>query len=258
MLYESMHSVRTDLWKIEKKRDLSFPPHLHGCFEVVTLTEGEMFITVDGVRNPLRAGDAILIFPNQVHSFDTPVHSAHTLCIFSPNLVQAYASSVRDKLPRSNLFSLDPFYAERITTLTSASEIEIKGLLYSICAEFDRTATYGERREDKEDLLVQIFRFVEENYDKDCSLERLCAHTSYHYSYLSRYFKQCTTLSYTDYVNHYRIGEAQYLLKNTQKAILQIAFECGFDSLRTFNRNFKAITGLTPAVYRDGEKNAEA
>ena len=257
MLYESKHSIRSDLWKISKETNLSFAPHLHGCFEVVLLTEGEMFITVDGVRYPMHAGDAILIFPNQVHSFDTPEHSAHTLCIFSPNLVQAYASGVRDKLPQSNLFALNPFYAARISSLTNASEIEIKGLLYSVCAEFDRTATYSDRHGDKENLLVQIFRFVEENYDKDCSLERLCAHTSYHYSYLSRYFKQCTTLSYTDYVIHYRIGEAQYLLKNTQKAILQIAFECGFDSLRTFNRNFKAITGITPAAYRDGEKSTD-
>jgi AraC-like DNA-binding protein len=69
--------------------------------------------------------------------------------------------------------------------------------------------------------------------------------------YLSQYFKQATGLSYTDYVIRYRVNEASYLLKNTSQTVLQTAYDCGFESLRSFNRNFKRVTALTPQEYRD-------
>ncbi|MBQ8310335.1 MAG: AraC family transcriptional regulator [Clostridia bacterium] len=257
MFYESANSLLTDQWKIEHRVDFQFPLHLHSSFEWITLREGEMCVTVDGVLYRLRSGDALLIFPNQVHSFETPVHSAHSLCIFSSKLVQAYSKHVQNKIPQSNLFTPDRYSAERLIESARAtvpmSEFQIKGLLYSLCGEFDRTATYVERHGERDELLAKIFRFVESNYDKDCSLEALAAHTNYHYVYLSRYFKQCTKLSYTDYVNRYRVNEAGYILKNTGQTVLQTAYNCGFESLRSFNRNFKRVTGITPMEYREND-----
>lgn len=126
----------------------------------------------------------------------------------------------------------------------------VKGLLYSLCSEFGTSVSYHEREKTKENLLVKIFEFVENNYNKDCSLEALSAYTAYHSVYLSRYFKQCTGLTFTEHVNQYRIHEACYILKNSQQKILKIAYDCGFDSLRSFNRNFKKIIGMTPNEYR--------
>ena len=48
----------------------------------------------------------------------------------------------------------------------------------------------------------------------------------------------------------YRINESVYILKNTNKKIIDIALDCGFNSLRTFNRNFKEVYGMTPNEYR--------
>lgn len=251
MFYQSANSLCTELWKLECNENFNFPFHLHTSFEWITVTEGEMIITVDKTPYTLSQGDALLIFPNQVHSFETPVRSAHTLCIFSPNLVQTYANTVRDKLPMSNLFRPSRFYVERITDGAPLTELEIKGLLYSLCGEFDRVVTYTERQRERDGLLAKIFLFVESNYNKNCTLDALAEHTAYHYVYLSRYFKQCTGLSFTEYVNRYRINEAGYLLKNTQQTILQISYDCGFDSLRSFNRNFKRITEQTPQEYRE-------
>jgi AraC-like DNA-binding protein len=214
-----------------------------------------MIITVDGTKYPLCQGEALLIFPNQVHSFETPSHAAHILCIFSPNLVQTYTKHVQNKIPSNNRFIPNSFYTDRLIEAATASaplsEIQRKGLLYALCGEFDATATYVDRHDEHNDLLARIFHFVESNYEKDCSLEMLAANIGYHYVYLSRYFKQCTGLSYTDYVNRYRINEAGYILKNTGQTVLQTAYDCGFVSLRSFNRNFKNVTDMTPLEYRE-------
>ena len=255
MFYEMQHSLRTDLIKTESGSDFSFPPHLHDSFELITVTDGEMQVQVDKNQYVIRKGQALLVFPNQLHSLATEVSSKHFLCIFSSRLVQAFTKLSIAKLPESNLFTLDSFYLDKLMNLhTDADDgdmIGIKGLLYSICGEFHATASYLAHKVDTEQLLTKIFRFVEENYKEDCSLGALSAKTAYHYTYLSRYFKQCTGISFLDYVNRYRVDEACYMLKNNKQSVLQTAYDCGFDSLRSFNRNFKKIMGMTPCEYQE-------
>ena len=252
MFYQSQHSFNADGVKFERNIDFNFPAHLHNNFEFITVTEGEIEVTVDRITYTLKSGDCLLVFPNQVHEFVTHEHSCHFLCIFSPKLVQAYSSSITDKIPVDNKFNVDLFYIHRLMELWEENNpLEIKGVLYSLCGVFDRKAEYRDKWEDRDQLLAKIFEFVEMNFAGECSLTELSEFTSYHYVYLSKYFKNCIGISFTDYVNRYRINEACYQLRNNSKhTILQIAFECGFDSLRSFNRNFKKFMGMTPSEYQ--------
>ena len=251
MFYQAQHSMNSDIPEWEDGFDFSFPAHLHSNFELVTLTEGCMDITVDGQCFTLTPGRACLIFPNQIHIFHTPAHSRHILCIFSPKYVETFAKLTADRVPVSNLFAPDPFYLDRFTTMAGQlDDVRLKGLLYSVCGDFHRDATYTERRADRDELLFRIFRFVETHYSGDCTLAALSDALSRHYVYLSKYFKRCTGLSFTEYVNRYRVGEACSLLKNSEYTVLQAALDSGFDSLRSFNRNFKSTIGVTPGEYR--------
>lgn len=57
-------------------------------------------------------------------------------------------------------------------------------------------------------------------------------------------------ITFTEYLNNYRISQACYLLKNSNQSIGEIAINCGYNSLRTFHRNFRKITEMTPNEYR--------
>ncbi len=252
MFYQSRNYLDNELFRVESGVDFSFPPHLHGSFELIIAVEGLLTVTVDKMQYQLTEGKAVLVFPNQVHSLHTSQHSAHILCIFSPQLIRAYSNTFLSKRPKCHLFTPQPFYVEKLQQLRGGhSELQAKGLLYSVCGEFDTGAEYYDWADHKENLLMKIFHFVEEHYGEDCSLSALSAYTSYHSVYLSRYFKQSTGISFTDYVNRYRVNEAGYTLRNSRKKILEIALECGFESLRSFNRNFRSIMGMTPNEYRN-------
>lgn len=252
MFYQSQHSFNADGIKFENNVDYNFPAHLHNSFEFVNVRSGEMLVTVDKTTYTVSAGESILIFPNQVHELVTPNNSSHFLCIFSPKLVQAYNAAFVDKRPFNNVFALDDFYIKKLESLKDDYSIfEMKGILYSICGIFDRSAEYTLRGNDREKLLPKIFEFVDTHFSGECSLSTLSEYTSYHYVYLSKYFKNCIGLSFTDYVNRYRINEACYRFRNDPKqTVIQTAYECGFSSLRTFNRNFRRIVGVSPSQYQ--------
>lgn len=257
MFYESTHSQKSDLIKLESGLDFSFPPHLHDSFELIAVTEGQMVVTIAKKQYFLESGNAVLVFPNQVHALHTPAHSRHSLCIFSSEIVRAYARLCAGSHPVSNLFSPEQALLDKLIVSPNLNGLEAKGILYLLCAQFHTTAQYTTRQEGSEYLLHSIFQFVHSHYTHDCSLEALASYTGYHSVYLSRYFKERTGLTFTEYVNRHRINEASFLLDMTDDKVLEIALNCGFRSLRSFNRNFLLLTGLSPRDYRRMKRRSQ-
>ncbi|MGC9366431.1 MAG: helix-turn-helix domain-containing protein [bacterium] len=59
--------------------------------------------------------------------------------------------------------------------------------------------------------------------------------------------------NFFNFVNSYRIEEVKKMLVdevNSDRTILEIMYECGFNSKSSFNSVFKKQTGLTPSQYR--------
>lgn len=251
MLYQTQHSVLADKVTLEKGVNLDFPTHIHNSFELIIAKKGKIEITVAGKQYMAFGNECVLVFPNQLHEIKATDYAEHRILIFSPQLVRAYSKKFEAKVPKNNGFKLDDFYIDKITKLDDKkSMVELKGLLYSVCGEFDNGAEYIDFKGDGQNLLFKIFNFVSENYKGKCSLYELANETTYNYVYLSKHFSKNTGISYTEYVTRYRINEACYLLMNTNGTMLDIAYESGFDCLRSFNRSFKAIIGIPPSKYR--------
>ena len=253
MFYEFKHLGSPDYLKVESGCNFSFPAHLHQCFEIICVLSGEMEITIDGKTDTFKKGEAAFIFPNQIHELKS-FESKHILCIFSPRLVQAYAAKITNKTPVKNKFYPDEHLIGELDKLNAASSIVKKGILYSLCGQFDDASKYTDKKADSGKLLHKIFSFVENHFADDCSLSKLAEVTTYDYSYLSRYFKKNIGMSFNSYVTHYRLSHACYLLENTRLSVAECAFESGFDSLRSFNRSFKENIKITPAQYRKREE----
>lgn len=255
MFYQLSHIGSSDYFRKEYGTDFTFPPHMHQCFEFITVLSGELKVTVDAAEYTIQKGEALLLFPNQIHSLHS-THCQHMLCIFSPKLIAAYASKVSQKLPSGNLFTPDPSLIHAIDCLTdTASTLEKKGLLYLLCDQFNRNAAYQTKSHDKNNLLAAVFAFIEENYNSNCGLMDLAKQIGYDYSYISRYFKKNVGISFNEYVNIYRLNNACYLLTNTDNTILQCAMESGYTSLRSFNRNFKEQFQVSPSEYTKSRRN---
>lgn len=74
--------------------------------------------------------------------------------------------------------------------------------------------------------------------------------SGYNPSSFSRAFHRQTGLTFTSYVNGMRINRACRLLTTSERTIIDICYETGFNNVSNFNRQFLSHTSMTPRAYR--------
>ena len=227
MIYEFSNFGTTEYYHIQSGSNLSFYSHMHNSFELLVIFDGEMNVTVDKTTYTLHKGEAVLIFPNQQHSFSS-TREKHIFWIFSSELVTQFSSQISGSLPKSNKFKPSTPVLEMLcNTMADDNVLKKKGVLYSLCAEFNENAEYAKISSTDSTFLNKILYFIESNYSGDCSLETVSKQLGYSYSYISRHFKKNVGMSFNSFVNQFRISRACYLLKNTRLTILECAMEVG-------------------------------
>ncbi len=255
--YELKHEIGADYFTVERNHDFSFPLHMHRCFEIILLTEGSMTVTIEKKDHLLTAGDMILVKPNFIHSLKTHETSRHALCIFAPELIAAISDELIKYLLTSPVIRNVPeLYRQLFENAGEDMDIGgVKGFLYTIGDLFYKQLDFAKKDTaiGGKHLLQKILLYVDENVSQPCSIRDLGNRLDYSPSYLSRFFYTNIGMPYSDYVRNIKISHACYLLRNTKESVIDIATQCGYFSISSFNRNFKQMTGYSPTEYR--EKN---
>ncbi len=103
----------------------------------------------------------------------------------------------------------------------------------------------------------KVRNFVRENYGKSIKIKEVAGITGFSVNGFSRFFKQHTGLNFSDYINEVRIEQAIYLLRKTDDTIEGIAYSCGFNTARYFNKVFKRHQGISPGKFRNNMTRRE-
>jgi len=94
-----------------------------------------------------------------------------------------------------------------------------------------------------------IYDYIHENYDRKPNVNEVAKVVSLSTPAFCRYFKKQTNMTFTDFVNNYRINQAKiFLLKDY--SVTEVCFQVGFESLSYFNKLFKQHTGETPSEFK--------
>ncbi|PFG58379.1 AraC-like DNA-binding protein [Vibrio sp. ES.051] len=96
----------------------------------------------------------------------------------------------------------------------------------------------------------KAIKYIENNIDKDVTLEGLAAHMNMSIATLKRRLA-AENLSFSQILKVKRINHAATLLRLSQRSITEIAFESGFKSAAHFSTAFKSIYEITPKDFRN-------
>jgi len=251
MIYQSQNSVGRLHFECIRYRNFQFPPHMHRHFELIYVHEGAVELEIGGQKETISAGGCALILSNRIHAYATPEHSVLDVCVFSEDYVPVFAREVRDKTPTGAGFicreSVRAFAGAEL--FTEEKELEfynVKAALYAVTGEFLRQAEFSATAVKNEGLVDRIIRYVAENFREDITLNSAAQALGYEKHYLSRCFHTVIPMHFSRYVNLYRVDAATELMQNTDLPITEIALKSGFQSIRSFNRVYREVTGRTP------------
>ncbi len=243
VFFEDIHSFCRDEFESRYSLSFDFPSHIHRSFELHIQIEGQNCFTVDGKDYILSPGDAVLTFPYQYHSLKKITDGKLLTFFFSPDIVEDYYKPGR--IPKDNKMKFE--WNENIETDTPYLR---RALAYYICGTFDKGREYVEHTETHDDILTTVLLWADEHFTGDCLLQDAASAIGYNYTYVSKLFKKKLGVTFNQYINLLRVQKSEFLLTSSDKNITEIAHECGFNSLRAFNRKFSEILGTTPSDYR--------
>lgn len=103
--------------------------------------------------------------------------------------------------------------------------------------------------EREQGRLRQIYKFLDQHYQRKISIAEIAQFSNLTNEAFCRYFRKMTRLTFTEFLNHYRIDKAKKLLRQDNN-ITETCFQCGFESISYFNRVFKKITGENPLAFK--------
>ena len=110
-----------------------------------------------------------------------------------------------------------------------------------------------EMLEDFKQRILTVMKTERPYLDSNFSLQKLSALTAIRQHQLSHTFSAAFNQNFTNFINSYRIEESKKILCDPEKEYLSIAgiaYECGFNSLSSFNVSFKKNIGVTPSVFK--------
>ena len=94
-----------------------------------------------------------------------------------------------------------------------------------------------------------IYKYIHANYNESPDVNKVAASVHLSTSAFCRYFKKQTKMTFTEFVNQYKITQAKTLLLQ-DKNISEVCYEVGFESLSYFNKLFKKINGENPSAFK--------
>ncbi len=95
-----------------------------------------------------------------------------------------------------------------------------------------------------------VFSYIMENYREKMSVKEVADLINLTEASFFKFLKKHTQKTFTQIINEFRINHATKLLTSTDKTIVEICFESGYNNISYFNRKFKEIMSETPNDFR--------
>jgi AraC-like DNA-binding protein len=136
--------------------------------------------------------------------------------------------------------------------------LEIGDAFSEICEEIGkliagRSGVYqaGSMRSE---VVSRAFRYMEASAFQPIGLDEVARATHVSAPHLARMFRRETGRTVGEHLLSLRINRARELLATTDLPALDVAADCGFESVEHFYRMFRRVTGVTPRSYRKSRR----
>lgn len=257
---------------VKYRQDQHQPPH-SSCFclhwhermELIRITSGEMVVNFGNEQTTAKAGEVVIVSPNQPHEAYTKNEGVEYFAVMfdirnfynqtpaSKNQLEAIfngRTTFKRKTSDSSLVSkIDSI---SINFQQSIADNDLKDLfvcqviysliyeLYSSClSDFSHQKCIDEK-------ILKAIEYMEKHFDSEINFASLGKQLGYNTSYFSQKFKENTGITPMAFLKIIRLKKASSLLKTSNYTVSEVALMCGFSDPNYFTRCFKRYYNYTP------------
>lgn len=244
--------------------------HKHEECELILITEGQGTIMAGDYVGEYVTGDIFFLAANLPHWFrkQYPKTIGSAIVIhFKQNLFGEIFLSLPEMKPvyyflhKNDGIQLDKKVNLSITQLIRAIETakgyqRINLLLQAIqhiCSTTNHqiiTRDFISVNRNINPAIEKIIDFSFKHYLEALTLEQVAKVAGMSIPTFCRFFKKNIKKTYFDFLQELRISHACKLLTDSNKAILEVCYESGYNSWAHFSKQFKRVKQLTPSKYR--------
>lgn len=250
--------------------------HNHNFFEMVYVTGGSTFHTLNGIRTSLNLGDYFIVDYGSEHCYEQSKDLTLINCLFLPEVIDATLKDCQsfEELLHVCLLRYYKLYFGRtsVNRIFHDSEGKILNLLSGMMLEYEekkvgyneifrgrlleililtiRNVVDSSSDTIKNETVLELIRYINSYYYNQKLLTGFCE--LYHYSpqYISRRFKQETGFTISEYLQKVRIQKSCELLVGSNMPLTIIAETVGYTDVKFFHNVFKRVIKMSPREYR--------
>jgi AraC-like DNA-binding protein len=246
-------------------------PHHHDIHQILYAIEGEGTIRIDGRSYEFQQDNAAYLVPYSVHSVVSDSELTLLVLAFDASRLGALLQGERmmqEYLKQSLLLKINPFNGSEMRLFLRKmlyeqyreGQLPLGGLamqvtLLEILLMLSRSAEPFNAYNANSLRAERIKQYLDTSYYDKITLSDIASKIGVSARHVNNIFKEVYLDTPMQYLTGVRVGLAKKLLAETDKDIVTIGFEVGFDTLSTFYRTFKNSVRMSPKQYRDISRN---
>jgi AraC-like DNA-binding protein/mannose-6-phosphate isomerase-like protein (cupin superfamily) len=253
--------------------------HYHEYIEIIYVLSGSVMASVNGNEFTISDGDLLLINAKESHAFRRYTNCRYICLQFDPFVlfstsrtsfesrfimpfIMSCSSPQRvissDELMKTNVGALVEDANREFNMKEYGFELAVRSNICQIFLWFLRKwhaqglnlGIASSMRSEDIARLEGVLTYIDDNYMRTVSAEKMAVMCSMSYSYFSRFFKSSIGKTFSEYLTYVRLTEAERLLVSTGKNVSQIASDTGFANASYFITQFKKHRQMTPKKFK--------
>lgn len=240
---------------VGRYRNLHNLPHWHLESELIYIEHGKTLISHNHQEYSLDSGDAIFLSSQDIHYIKSEEGSIVEMALFDSAIIHDLLSRYRLKCAklksgypigecfdgmRRELEKRPPFF-----------ELQCRESIAALMIQIFRGEELVEKTVGEEGTAISNYKNLLDEIENKYSyitFSDAAAFMGLSEPYFSKFFRKISGMTFSQYLNIVKVEHAIEILQDnkSQLSVTEVSAQCGFNTIRHFNRIFKDITGMSP------------
>ncbi len=238
--------------------------HTHDFYEVFVVLDGEFIECINGEERKIKKNEIHFIHKDFHHGYKTELNNEKSVLrniaikesVFE-EILQSYPENIFcDDVSHYSELSEEEYkeFIRKTSNVKTLEGTQFEYYMYSIITDLLSTRFIKKKSSGAPKWLINACKKMQEKDNFVVGQDRMFELCEKDKAHVARSLKKYYNMTVSEFINNLRLDYSTDLIDSSDKKIIDIIYECGFENISYFNRQFKSKFNMTPKEYRQRKK----